>query len=161
MLRTLTILTALLVAILAAPTMFVQRTFAQEDMPEGPGKGATVRICTGCHGAEMFSAYHKSGDDWDRTITTMTEKGLAISDADYAVVLDYLSTCLGPNSPKINVNKASACELTRLLGVTAEQASAIIAYRTKNGDFKDLDTLKKVEGLDAAAIDAKKAAISF
>jgi competence protein ComEA len=151
MLRTLTIL----IAILVAPI------WAQDGMPEGPGKATTVRICTGCHGAEMWAGSSKSSNDWDQTITTMTEKGLSISDADYATVLDYLSTCLGPNSPKVNINKGSACELQRILGITMEQANAILAYRTKNGDFKDLASVKKVEGIDAAAIDAKKDAITF
>lgn len=151
MLRTLTLLTVILVA----------PVFAQDDLPEAEGKAVTARICTGCHGAEMFSGYHKSADDWDRTITTMTEKGLSISDADYAVVLDYLSKNLGTLPPKINVNKASAADLQRVLGVTEKQATAIVDYRTKNGDFKDIDGLKKVEGLDAAAIDAKKASIVF
>jgi competence protein ComEA len=151
MLRTVIFLTAI----------FVAPLWAQDDMPEGPGKPATVRICTGCHGAEMFAGTHKSGDDWDRTITTMTEKGLAISDADYATVLDYLSKNLGPLPPKINVNKGSAADLARILGITAKQADAIVAYRTKNGDFKDLDSVKKVEGLDAAALDAKKDSIVF
>jgi competence protein ComEA len=165
MLRTLTIFSAILVGtfvltpFISAPRL-VTTVFAQDDMPEGPGKGTTVRICTGCHGAEMFAGSHKSGDDWDRTITTMTEKGLSISDADYATVLDYLSTCLGPNTAKINVNKASACELSRALAISMEQAQAILAYREKNGPFKDIDSVKKVEGV-ADAVDSKKDKITF
>ena len=151
MLRTLLILTAI----------FVAPIWAQDDMPDGPGKAVTVRICTGCHGAEMFSGSRKSSDDWDRTITTMTEKGLAISDADYATVLDYLSKSLGPMPPKVNVNKATAAELEKALGITTKQAEAIVAYRAKNGDFKDLDSVKKVGGVDAAAIDARKDSIVF
>ncbi len=151
MLRTLIFLTA----ILAVPM------WAQDDLPDAAGKPVTARICTGCHGSEMFSGYHKSADDWDRTITTMTEKGLSISDADYAVVLDYLTKNLGPLPPKINVNKATADELAKALGITAKQAEAIVAYRTKNGNFKDFDGLKKVDGLDAATVDAKQASIAF
>jgi competence protein ComEA len=150
MLRTLTILTAIAIAPVWA-----------QDLPEGEGRPVTERICTGCHGAEMFSAYHKTGDDWDRTITTMTEKGLSITDADYATVLDYLSKCLGTPAKKLNINKASACELATTLAITAEQAQAIVAYRAKNGDFKDLDGVKKVDGVDAAAIVAKKDNITF
>ena len=41
------------------------------------------------------------------------------------------------------------------------QAEAIVAYRTKNGNFKDLDGVKKVDGVDGSAIDAKKASIDF
>ena len=79
----------------------------------------------------------------------------------YATVLNYLSTCLGPASKKVNINKAAACELTRMLGISNEQADIIVAYRDKNGSFKDLDGVKKVEGLDLAALDAKKDAIAF
>jgi competence protein ComEA len=151
MLRTLTILTAILVV---AP-MWAQ------DVPDAPGKDTTVRICTACHGAEMWAGSHKSSNDWDQTITTMTEKGLSINDADYATVLDYLTTNLGTQPPKVNINKAASADLARVLGITAAQADAIVAYRTKNGDFKDLDGVKKVAGLDAAAIDAKKTSIVF
>jgi len=150
MLRSLMILTAIIVAPMWA-----------QDLPDGAGKDTTVRICTGCHGAEMFAGSHKSANDWDQTITTMTEKGLSINDADYATVLDYLSKSLGPTPPKVNINKASSADLARVLAITPAQADAIVAWRTKNGDFKDLDGVKKVTGIDAAAIDAKKDNIVF
>lgn len=154
MLRTLMILAVTLTAINVAPIW-------AQDLPDGAGKDTTVRICTGCHGAEMFAGSHKSSSDWDQTITTMTEKGLSISDADYATVLDYLSKNLGPTPPKVNINKASSADLARILAITPAQADAIVAYRTKNGDFKDLDGVKKVTGIDAAAIDGKKDNIVF
>src|SRR4051794_12860623 len=78
-----------LTAILAAPL------FAQ-DLPEAPGKAVVARICSGCHGVEMFAGAHRGEADWDRTIANMTEKGLSIRDEDYAVVLDYLTKNLGP-----------------------------------------------------------------
>jgi competence protein ComEA len=150
MLRALAIL-----AVLALPVV------AQDDLPDSPGKATTVRVCTNCHGIEMFAGSHKVGNDWDQIIATMSDKGTPFSDADYAAVLDYLSSCLGPASSKVNVNKAAVCELARVLSITTAQAEAITAYRTKNGEFKDLDGLKKVDGIDAAALDAKKAVISF
>jgi competence protein ComEA len=145
----------LLTAIAAVPM------WAQDELPDGPGKATTIRICTSCHGAEMWSTSHRSADDWDRTITSMTEKGLSISDADYGVVLDYLSKNLGTQPAKLNVNTATSDQLAKTLGIDPKEADAIVAYRTKNGNFKDLDSLKKVEGLDAAKVDAKKDALSF
>jgi competence protein ComEA len=151
---------ALLAAILVTSLGVLLR--AQDDMPEAPGKAMTVRYCTGCHGADQFSSARKSANDWDQTITAMTDKSLTFaSDADYATVLDYLSSCLGPVSKKVNINKAAACELTRMLDISTEQADAIVAYRDKNGNFKDLDGVKKVDGLDPASLDAKKDAIAF
>lgn len=136
--------------------------WAQSDMPEAPGKATTVHYCTQCHPSEMFSGNRDNSNGWDQIMATMTDKGITwASDADYNTVLNYLSTCLGPALKKININKAAACELTRFLGISNEQANAIVGYREKNGDFKDLDGVKKVEGLDAAALDAKKDAITF
>src|ERR1700744_1688408 len=107
---------------------------AQQNLPDGPGKGKTGRVCTGCHGAEMFSAARRSKPEWDHTIAAMTtEKGVEISDADYAAVLQYLSTNLGPASTKINVNKATAADLEKALEIPAAQAAAIVEYREKNG----------------------------
>ena len=145
MLRTLILLSAIAVA----------PVWAQDDLPEAPGKPVTARICTGCHGAEMFAGYHKSADDWDRTITTMTEKGLSISDADYTAVLDYLSKNLGPLPPKVNINKAAAADLARVLGITTAQAEAIVAYRTKNGRYRREESVHRFlsEPCGADAVD--------
>lgn len=150
MLKTLIFLTAI----------FALPVWAQGDLPEADGKAVTVRICTGCHGAEMFSSARKSSNEWDGTITTTTEKGLAISDADYATVLDYLSKNLA-SPPRVNYQQGRGPQIERVLGVTAKQAVAIAPTARMNGDFKDLDALKKVTGLDAAVIDAKKSLIDF
>jgi competence protein ComEA len=152
MLRTL----VLLISISAASV------FAQQGLPDGPGKATTVRVCTGCHGAEMFSGARKSKPDWDHVVANMTtERGIDISDADYATVLKYLSANLGLTSSKININKATAPALEKALEITPAQAEAIVQYREKNGNFKDLDAVKKVDGIDAAALDAKKDRIEF
>lgn len=93
MLRTLTISTVFLAAFLATPAR------AQKDLPEGPGKPATVRVCTPCHGAEMFTATRLGKAEWDAKIANMTtERGTAITDADFATVLKYLSTYLAPET---------------------------------------------------------------
>ena len=144
----------ILTAIIVAP-MWAQ------DIPDGAGKDTTVRICTGCHGAEMWAGSHKSSNDWDQTITTMTEKGLSINDADYATVLDYLAKNLGTAPLKVNINKAASADLARVLGITAAQADAIVKYRTDHGAFKTIDDLKKVPELASANLDMKKDRLIF
>jgi competence protein ComEA len=37
----------------------------------------------------------------------------------------------------------------------------IVEYREKNGPFKSIDALKKVPGVDAAKIEAKKDRLAF
>jgi len=47
---------------------------------------------------------------------------------------------------KVDVNKATAKELSKVKGLSMGKAKAIVAYRKKHGDFKSLDELKDVRG---------------
>jgi competence protein ComEA len=87
----------------------------------------------------------------------MTDKGLALGASDHEAVLEYLSLYFGV----VNVNTAPLAELMRALRITQQQAYAIITYREMNGPFRDIDALKRVEGLDAAAIESNRSAITF
>jgi competence protein ComEA len=77
-------------------------------------------------------------------------------------VLEYLIRNFpAEDVPKIDVNKAEAIELESGLSLKRSQAAAIIAYRTKNGNFKTIEDLKKVPGIDKAKIEAKKDRLIF
>ncbi|MFA7083938.1 MAG: helix-hairpin-helix domain-containing protein [Arcobacteraceae bacterium] len=47
----------------------------------------------------------------------------------------------------VDVNKASAEELTQLKGIGAKKAQAIVEYRTQKKCFKTIDELKNVKGI--------------
>ncbi|HWH79098.1 MAG TPA: helix-hairpin-helix domain-containing protein [Candidatus Binatus sp.] len=47
----------------------------------------------------------------------------------------------------VNINTATKDELVTLKGIGDKKAQAIIDYRKKNGDFKSVDDLEKVEGI--------------
>ena len=59
------------------------------------------------------------------------------------------------------MNTATAIELESGLTLRRSQAAAIIAYRSQHGKFASLEDLKRVPGLDAATIDAKKDRVTF
>ncbi len=48
---------------------------------------------------------------------------------------------------KVNINTASAEELSTLPGIGQSKAAAIVTYRKTNGDFKTVDDLSKVKGI--------------
>ncbi len=48
---------------------------------------------------------------------------------------------------KININTASAEELTKLKGIGPKKAKAIVEFRKKNGKFKKLEDLMLVKGI--------------
>lgn len=52
-------------------------------------------------------------------------------------------------------------ELARALGIPAENAGAIVRYREENGNFKSLEGLKRVPGIDVKRIEDSKDWIEF
>lgn len=47
----------------------------------------------------------------------------------------------------VNINTATAAELTTVSGIGASRAQAIVDYREKNGSFGSIDDIKKVDGI--------------
>jgi len=137
--------------------IFFGLTAAWGQLPEGPGKAETERVCKNCHELERSISPRQDRAGWQETIDKMVSLGAEISEDDYSKILDYLSKNYpGEDIPKLNINKATAIEFESRLTLPRSQAAAIIEYRTKNGPFKSIDDLKKVPGVDAAKIDAKK-----
>ena len=65
------------------------------------------------------------------------------------------STDTNSNDPiskdgKLNINTASAEELTMLNGIGEAIASRIVAYRTENGYFNSIDEIINVKGIGQA-----------
>jgi competence protein ComEA len=59
------------------------------------------------------------------------------------------------------VNIATAAQLPLVLDISEATAKAIIKYRAEHGNFETLADLKKVPGIDATKLDARKNRIAF
>ena len=144
----------------AALAIFVGTACAQ--LPDGPGKAETVKLCSNCHELERSLSLRQDRSGWEATLDKMVSLGAEASDQEIKAVIDYLSANFGGVAlPKLNVNKATSIELESRLSLKRSEAAAIIAYRTKNGPFKSIEDLKKVPGVDQAKIDAKKSQLTF
>jgi competence protein ComEA len=145
---------------MAAFTLLAGSVWAQ--LPDGAGREETQRVCKGCHELERSVSPRQDRDGWQQTMDKMVALGAEVTAKEYRAILDYLvKNYPGEELPKLNVNKATAIELESRLTLTRSQGAAIIEYRTRNGAFKSIDDLKKVPGLDAAMIEAKKDSITF
>lgn len=60
----------------------------------------------------------------------------------------------------ININKASVDQLTTLKGIGPKKAGAIIAFRTKNGNFKKVEDVMLVKGIGQKMFDKMKGQIT-
>lgn len=131
-------------------------------LPDGPGKEETTRLCSQCHELERAVSQRQNAAGWQDTINKMTSLGMVGKESETRAVAEYLTKNFPAEAvPKLNVNKALAIDFESALSIRRSQAAAIIEYRTRNGDFKSLDDLKKVPGLDAAKLDAKKDRLAF
>ncbi len=61
---------------------------------------------------------------------------------------------------KININTATAEQLTQLKGIGTSHAAGIIAYREKNGPFKQPQDLIKVPRIGRKTFEKNKALIT-
>jgi len=137
--------------------------WAQEPvLPAGPGHDETEKLCKQCHEVARSISLRQDRNGWQTTMGKMRAFGMKATETEYALVLDYLAQHYAAEDVgRVKVNEATAIELESGLTLKRSQAKAVIAYREQNGNFKSLDDLKKVPGLDAATLDAKKDKIAF
>ncbi len=120
------------------------------------------KMCKGCHEIARATSLRQDRAGWNQTMTKMTAYGMKSAEKEYALVLDYLTSAFPPEDvPRINVNTAKAIELESRLSLRRSQARAIIEWREKNGEFKSLDDLKNVPGIEPEKLEAKKDRITF
>jgi competence protein ComEA len=135
-----------------------------EDLPPGEGRETVMRVCTACHDIDAVPRLHYSREGWANLVASMKDMGADATDAEITQIVNYLAKNFGKvqeAAKKINVNSAAAREIEAALGFTTKESELIVAYRTKNGNFKDVDSLLKVEGVDAAKIQSAKDKIEF
>jgi competence protein ComEA len=116
------------------------------------------RTCTRCH--TLVSAYRmrNTRERWEKIVDDMVSRGAEATDDEIERIIDFLTIHYGA---KVNVNKASAQELSTSLGISMPAAKSIVDYRTKNGAFGNIADLKAVPHIDWKAIESQKDRIEF
>jgi len=76
------------------------------------------------------------------------------------VALAMVMTVSGPSwagdAGKINLNKATAVELSQLKGIGMKYAERIVEFRDKNGSFKQVEDLLKIQGIGPKILEKNK-----
>ena len=133
-----------------ASTPSAQSTAGQP--PAGPGRDALIKICSDCHSAESALSQLKTHDEWVKTLDEMAHNGAQGSDEEWSQIQAYLDK----HYSYIFINKATAKELESTLDVAPALAEAIVKRRAEKGNYTSIDDIKRVPGIDAAGIDARK-----
>lgn len=130
---------------------------AQAQLPDGPGKAETAKMCGTCHPAERAASVRLTRGGWQDVMTKMVGLGAKGTDQELETVLTYLSTNFqGEAGKPLNLNTARSVDLESIGGMLRKESAAWIAYRTKQGPCKSIDDLKKVQGVDFQKIEERR-----
>jgi len=145
-----------------AAVLVSQPLFAQDTLPEGPGKDTTLRLCSQCHEAAKATSVKLTRDGWIETIDRMKAFGAEGSEADFSAILDYLATHFkGEVARALDMNTAEAIDLESVLQLLRRESAAVLQYRAKRGKLSSLDDLKGLDSAIYKKIEAKKDRIVF
>lgn len=114
------------------------------------------KLCTTCHAMDNAGA-RRTRSQWEDLLYKMIDLGAKGTDQEFRTVLDYLASEHG----RVNVNRGSASELSAVLGLTAQQASAIVSHRRERGKYENFEAFAQTPGLDAARLEKLREAISY
>jgi len=133
---------------------------AQEKLPAGSGRDTMKKVCSKCHSAENVIGLAKSREDWGDLVAKMVDLGAQGTVDDFNDVVDYLTEHF-PQAPRGKVNKAAAKDFENALGFSSKEAEAIVGYRASNGNFKSIEDLEKVPGIDGKKVQARRDRFAF
>src|SRR5262249_28367842 len=120
--------------------------FAQSNLPDGPGKATTIKVCGKCHGMDVTTSRRETAEGWNAIVLQMIKRGAKGTYEQSGEVVDYRAEHFPKSAAtaKILINTASAKDLGAGLGISDTDASAIVQYREQKGPFKTFDELLKV-----------------
>ncbi len=115
-----------------------------------------LKVCSTCHAMDAIDV-RRTRSQWEDVLYKMIDLGAKGSDREFGTILEYLASEYG----RVNVNRSPASELSAVLGLTKQQAGAVVEHRREHGKFEDFDALAQVPGLDAGKLENLQDAISY
>lgn len=144
-------------AVAAGVLMLTVAASLQDRFPDAPGKPELLKVCGSCHDAEIVLSTLQTPAEWADTLQIMAQQGAEATPDAWRLIGRYIDS----NFALIRVNKATASEIERTLDVTPAVAEAVVKQRQADGPFRSIDDVKKVEGVDATKVDARKSRFVF
>ena len=152
LIKTLAICAGMLALVL--PTVLAQE--APKTLPEDKNKELYENVCGSCHGADKVIGEQRDRDGWGYTVHVMSQMGAPASEEELDQIVNYLVKYFGT---PVNMNTDGAEEI-QTLGLTEDQANAVIAARAK-GKFADFAALAAIPALKDVRLDGVKHRMVF
>ena len=142
--------------------LFARSAFAQDTLPDAPGKQQTITVCGTCHEAAKATSVKLTREGWTETIDRMKAFGAEGTLEEFAAILDYLATHFkGDVVQALDMNTAEAIDLESVLQLLRRESAAVLQYRAKRGQLSSLDDLKGLDPVIYKKIEARKDRIVF
>ena len=136
--------------------------FAQDALPDGPGKAETISVCSQCHEAQKAASVKLTRKGWTETIEKMKSLGAQGTSQEFEAILDYLSTYFkGDLDEALDLNSAEALDLESVLQLLRKESAAFLQFRSKRGPFTSMADLKDLNPVILKKIEAKKDRVVF
>lgn len=144
------------VRLLAAVFAMSAASAAADSREDAADQAALKAVCGSCHSLAMVAGL-RTESEWLDEIEQMVKIGAKGTDEQFERVIRVLLRTL----TKVNVNTATAAEIAPVLDITDATAEAVVKFRSDKGNFKTLEDLKKVPGVDASILHQRKDRIVF
>lgn len=99
------------------------------------------------------------GLEWAMDLLGSEDKDWQPVNAEIETIIDLEHEPAPAPPPMININTASAAQLTELPGIGPSKAQAIIDDRSEKGTYEKLEDIKRVKGIGDATFEGMRAQI--
>jgi cytochrome c len=121
---------------------FASTALAQDKLISGPGSTLTENKCKICHELQHIRRSPLSRGEWADNLKNMKERGTPMSDAEMAVILDYLATYYNREkeapAPGPDTLLSSQNPIEKLLAVNACNGCHAIDKRVVGPSFREV-----------------------
>ena len=62
-----------------------------KDLPPGPGRDVTIKVCSQCHSPEIAAHENLDPQGWKDLVNQMANNGANATDADFDTITKYLA----------------------------------------------------------------------
>jgi cytochrome c551/c552 len=140
--------------------LFASSVHAQDKLIPGPGSVLTETKCKICHELQHIRRTPLSRGEWADNLKNMKERGTPMTDAEMAVILDYLSVYYNREKPAPapsadTLASASDDPMQKLLGANGCVACHAVDKRVVGPSFREV-AAKYADDAGAAARRAAK-----
>ena len=139
--------------------LFSTEVFSQDKLIPGPGSTLTENKCKICHELQHIRRAPLSRGEWADNLKNMKERGTPMSEAEMALILEYLSTYYNRDQPAPppgpDTQVANVDSMKQLLDAHACSGCHALEQRVVGPSFKEISNRYSTDAGAAARLAAK------